>query len=727
MNDEKSLYLGITFHFHQPVDNYDSVIEDCYQKAYLPLINYMVKYPQLKFTLHFSGNILQWFLDNKPEIIEKIKLMARRSQIEIIGGGFYEPIYAIIPDRDKIAQIKKLSELIENVFHLDVNGAWLSERVWEPNYPAFLRAAGLKYVIVDDNHLRSCGMVEEDTFYTYNTEDQGKTIRIFPINEKIRYLIPWKPTPYTINYLRDLTNEKGDRMVLMISDAEKMGVWGTTHKICYIQGKGHHEGDEGKPFIPTLLSKFIRNSWIKPITLTEYMKIQPPKGLIYLPTASYDKMEEWALPTLMRKKFENIKEKLENDENNKDYLQFLKGGFWRYFMVKYPESNNMHKKMLHVREKILQMERELKKINDLEKVKNIRMKLSQAWEEIYKAQCNDAYWHGLFGGVYLQFLRFAIYTHLINAERIIDEITQQFYSFPKSYISILPADFNKDGKTAILIESDIINVYFNLDDGGTIFELDYKPKSYNLLNTLTRWFEAYHEEEKIQKKEILIDHYRQSMLRIRFFENTTTIHDLESNTYVELGDFIDGAFKLIKSQKENKMATIELEKNGTINFLKSSIKIPCVLTKKILIEENQILISIHGILKNLFEKEKELTDAIKHINLGIDLPFFFNGDPTKFSWECSNLKVLPRLDEFKELLEMCEFQGSDFTAKDESYNLKFSIMITSNTENVKIGKYPIITRTYTEEGYKDLYQGVSVIPIFNISKEFEIILELTII
>ncbi|MHA1764215.1 MAG: alpha-amylase/4-alpha-glucanotransferase domain-containing protein, partial [Promethearchaeota archaeon] len=457
MNDEKSLYFGITFHFHQPVDNYNSVIEDCYQKAYLPLINSMLDHPQLKFTLHFSGNILQWFLDNKPEIIEKIRLMARRNQIEIIGGGFYEPIYAIIPDRDNIVQIKKLSELIERVFHLEVNGAWLSERVWEPHYPTFLRKVGLKYVIVDDNHLRSCGMLEEDTLYTYNTEDQGQTIRIFPINEKIRYLTPWKPTPYTIKYLKDLANKNGDRLVLMISDAEKMGVWGTTHEICYIQGKGHQEGDKGKPFIPTLFSNLIKNSWIKSITLTEYMKIQPPKSLIYLPTASYDKMEEWALPTPMRKKFEKMKKKLENDENNKECLQFLKGGFWRYFLVKYPESNNMHKKMLHVREKILQVEQALNKINDKLKVKNIKMKVSQAWEEIYKAQCNDAYWHGLFGGIYLQFLRFAIYAHLINADKIIDEITQQLYSGQKNYISILPADFTKDGKMELLIESNVIN------------------------------------------------------------------------------------------------------------------------------------------------------------------------------------------------------------------------------------------------------------------------------
>ncbi|GAH46193.1 unnamed protein product, partial [marine sediment metagenome] len=51
--------------------------------------------------------------------------------------------------------MKKLSNLIREEFELEVKGAWLSERVWEPDYPSFLYDVGLKYVIVDDNHFRS--------------------------------------------------------------------------------------------------------------------------------------------------------------------------------------------------------------------------------------------------------------------------------------------------------------------------------------------------------------------------------------------------------------------------------------------------------------------------------------------------------------------------------------------------------------------------------------------
>ncbi|HEA70655.1 MAG TPA: DUF1925 domain-containing protein, partial [archaeon] len=413
MDEQFSICLPVVFHFHQPVGQFDFIYDDVYEKSYGPLIDKIFEYSTVKITLHFSGNLLEWLLENKPEFIDKLKIMASRGQIEIIGGGYYEPIFAIIPYRDRIAQIKKLSDLIKREFDLDVKGAWLSERVWEPNYPSFLNDVGLKYVIVDDNHFRSTGITEEDTLYSYITEDEGKTLRVFPINEELRYLTPWKPTYHSVNYLKKMADDHGDRMALLTSDAEKMGMWSTTHKLCYVEGEGHHDGDNGKPFIPAFFEQIIKNEWIKSLTLSEYMERFSAKSLVYLPTASYDKIEEWVLPTPIRRNFKKIRKALKKDENKSETYQFLKGGFWRYFLVKYPESNNMHKKMLYVRNKLMYTEETLIKVEDENLISVILSKINEAWDEIYKSQCNDCYWHGMFGGIYLQFLRFSVYTHLI--------------------------------------------------------------------------------------------------------------------------------------------------------------------------------------------------------------------------------------------------------------------------------------------------------------------------
>ena len=720
--NEKTINFPVIFHFHQPVDNFQWVIDDCFRKAYGPLVDNLYKFPEIKICLHVSGNLLEWFLENKPDFIKKLKAMAKRGQIEIIGGGYYEPIYAVIPHSDRIAQIKKLTELIQKEFGLEVKGAWLSERVWEPDYPSFLVEAGLKYIVVDDNHFRSCGLTEEETLYSYTTEDEGKSLRVFPINEQIRYWTPWKPTYLTIDYLRKMADEKGNRIALMISDAEKMGVWGTTHEICYVDGYGHQEGDNGKPFIPTFLNKIVNNNWIKTITLSEYMEIYPAKGLIYLPTSSYDKMEEWVLPTETRKKFEAIKKAVKDDALRQDELQFLRGGFWRYFLVKYPESNNMHKKMLYVRDKLIQVEEKVNKLKDVAIVSKAKEKLKVAWDEIYKSQCNDSYWHGLFGGVYLHFLRFSVYTHLINAEKLVDEINALILPFQQASISIIPMDFYKDSKKEFIIESEVLNVYINPSDCGTIFELDYKPKSYNLQNVLTRWLEAYHENEKIKTGEIMVDRFKRSMLRLRFLHDDVSFNQLQADKYYEFGDFINGEFKVVKSEKSEKTAVLEMEKKGSVKDTMSNNRIPCLISNKIMIEENNILLSIKGYFEEISGASEMLDRIIENLNIAVDIPFFFNGDPGKFRWESVNLEF--KEDKEKDLLEPFQYVGSHFKAYDETYDLNFEVMISSNMDPPKIKKFPIIASAFTEEKYKKIFQGINITPLFKLKNPFEIQLQL---
>jgi alpha-amylase len=715
LDEKPTVCFPIIFHLHQPVDNLPWVFEDVYDKSYKPLINHIFQFPEVKVTLHFSGNLLEWFLENKPDFIDKLKIMARRGQIEIIGGGYYEPIFAIIPYRDKTAQIKKLSNLIRDEFELEVKGAWLSERVWEPDYPSFLNDVDLKYVIVDDNHFRSTGITEEDTFYSYTTEDQGKTLRVFPINEELRYLTPWKPTYMSVDYLKKAADKKGNRCVLFISDAEKMGVWGTTNEICYIHG--HDEGDNGKPFIPAFLEQVRSNSWIISLTLSEYMEKFPAKGLIYLPTASYDKMEEWVLPTQIRKNFKKIRKTLKDDETKKETYQFLKGGFWRYFLVKYPESNNMHKKMLYVRNKLIYTEENLLKVEKNSIVSIILKKINEAWDEIYKAQCNDCYWHGLFGGVYLQFLRFSVYTHLINAEKIIDTINALINPHLTSYIYITPLDFIKDSKTEYIIESDIYNLYINPSDGGTIFELDYKPKSYNILNTLTRWPEAYHDSKKLETKEVLVDRFRRSMLRLRFLHDDVPLDQLQSDEYFEFGDFVEGDFRVTSSEKEGKIAILEMEKIGTVKDTETNERNPVRVTKDIYMEDNEIEIRIRINFEEIPGKEEILKRIIQNLNVAIDFPFFFNGDTTKFQWECDQIELKDIKE--KDLLEPFEYKGTQFKAYDESYDLRIEFGIVSDLDPVKIVKFPIIAYAYTDEGYKEIYQGFNVSPLFKIDKSFE--------
>ena len=103
--------LGI--HLHQPVGNFDWVFEDAYQKSYKPFFSTLKRYPSLALVVHISGSLLEWLEDNHPEYLDELAELVADRNIEILSAGFYEPILAVIPDHDKVGQIKKLNKYIK--------------------------------------------------------------------------------------------------------------------------------------------------------------------------------------------------------------------------------------------------------------------------------------------------------------------------------------------------------------------------------------------------------------------------------------------------------------------------------------------------------------------------------------------------------------------------------------------------------------------------------------
>jgi hypothetical protein len=348
--------------------------------------------------------------------------------------------------------------------------------------------------------------------------------------------------------------------------------------------------------------------------------------------------------------------------------------------------------------------------------------IKEAWTEIYKSQCNDSYWHGLFGGVYLQFLRFSVYTHLINSEIIIDNLNTKFLSLENKYISIIPLDFNKDSRMDILIESDKLNIYINPADGGTIFEIDYKPKSYNILNTLTRWPEAYHDNEDIKNTEVMIDRFKRSMFRLRFFHMDTSLNQIETDQYEEYGSFVDGIFNVSRSEKDGTTAKVELEMNGHIKSPDSDEIYPCTICKSIVVEESSISLKMNCKFENDVGKEDILKNIVENLYLGVDLPFFFNGDSTKFQWSSNQILFLEK--DVNPLLKPLEFSSQKFKAYDKSYDLNLEYSFTDDhiaaNDSKNVCKFPIVTYAFTDEGHKMFYQGINVIPQFKLNKELEI-------
>ncbi len=182
-----SIHLGLLLHNHQPVGNFPWVFQQVYEEAYLPMIKALEKHPGVRLSLHYTGSLLDWIEKAQPEFLERIAALVKRNQVEVVSGGYYEPILPSIPDADKIGQIHHLTERIKHHFGTTPNGMWIAERVWEPGLPRLLREADIEWTILDDVHFKNVGLEDSDLYGYYATEDQSSALKVYATSKSLRW------------------------------------------------------------------------------------------------------------------------------------------------------------------------------------------------------------------------------------------------------------------------------------------------------------------------------------------------------------------------------------------------------------------------------------------------------------------------------------------------------------------------------------------------------------
>jgi alpha-amylase len=454
------LYLGIVLHNHQPVGNYGFVIEQLFNDAYEPMLAALEGHPSIRVGIHNSGPLFDWIMANRPDYMVRLRALCDRGQVEMLTGGYYEPILPMIPDRDKVGQVRKMTNFIEERFGQTPSGLWLTERVWEPGLPVPLTQAGAQWTLVDDAHFRMVGVPEDALDGYYITEDQGARVNIFSGSQRLRYTIPWLNVEDLIGELRHRAETSTNEAPYLVlgDDGEKFGGWPTTRK---------HVWEEGwiERFFTALEAE---QGWLEMMTPGAYMQQHAARGLVYLPTASYAEMMEWAMPATAGAEYHRLAAQL-HEGGRGDVLQYVRGGFWRYFLAKYPEANAMHKRGLRIDRK-------------LEHDGN-----QSAREALWRGQCNCPYWHGVFGGLYLRNIRAATNANLVQAERLADEASGMHG------VRVEEGDLDYEGQVELLVQSPDVSLMVHPGQGAMLSEFDLRRRDHAFLDVIMRRREAYHE------------------------------------------------------------------------------------------------------------------------------------------------------------------------------------------------------------------------------------------
>ncbi|MFC1570642.1 alpha-amylase/4-alpha-glucanotransferase domain-containing protein [Candidatus Omnitrophota bacterium] len=366
----------------------------------------------------------------------------------------------------------------------------------------------------------------------------------------------------------------------------------------------------------------------------------------------------------------------------------------------------MNKKMLYVSEK-------LEKLKDSKKKTDL---VKEAEKELFRGQCNCAYWHGVFGGLYLYHLRNAVYEHLIKGEAIID----QGLMGKKQCANVDVRDIDADGLDEVILENRDINLYFSPEEGGVLKELDSKKIGQNFINTLRRKKEAYHRKiiKKLQEaalkenddnvktihddiqavdpslsEHLSYDWYGRYSLIDHFISDDTTLADFSKSSYDELGDFVNGTYEY-EVKKTSKGFDLLMKREGEADGAK------VLLEKKISFPSKGTNFAVKYTLTNLEDEKKEF---IFGPEFNIIMP---EADSDKY-------KVITSSDKDTRQL------GHLFESKDaESIEIrdtgdKASLLLDLG-EKCDIWHFPVKTVSQSEKAYELNYQGSSIFPHFKV-------------
>ncbi len=679
--------LMIAIHNHQPVGNFPWVFEGAFDRSYGPFLDILKKYPGIRITLHNSGPLIDWMEENRPYYLDTVRELADAGQIEVMGGGYYEPILSIIPEADAVGQIERMNGYVARRFGKAPAGLWMTERIWEPTLPAITNRAGIRYTLLDDTHFRYAGLDADDLFGYYVTEYSGHSLAVFPIDRGLRYSIPFHEAHDTIARLKEIAEKRPGTGVVYGDDGEKFGLWPGTHQWVYEEG-----------WLVRFFEMLLENgNWITMLTFSEYLDRFPPTGRVYLPTASYDEMTEWALPAPAILKYREVKQRLADAGMMEQSMPFIRGGFFSNFLSKYRESNNMHKRMLFVSAKVAAAPAK---------------KREEALPLLLAGQCNCAYWHGLFGGLYLNYLRHAIYQNLCAAQRIVEE---------GGGPEVSRDDFDADGHEEVLVSTKGLHAGIAPALGGSLFHLDLVDYDFCLSNMMSRVFEAYHTEireasaadggggqpesihEHVRVKEagladiLVYDRTPRYSFIDHLFHAPPSADDLSAGRYEEAGDFATGAYQVINASETNDGVVVELFRDGMLAAGPKGV--PLAVKKIYTIRDASPSITVRYTLSNTGPE---------------DCSFFFGveGNYTLLAGDDPGRYLLAD-DRRAAMNARGQIEGiEEFSIVDEAYGFRVSFR---HCRPARLVHYGVQTASNSEGGLERTYQGTSIVSLFPVA------------
>ena len=429
--------LNLNLEFYSGSTNFNSVSEYkmIYDNYYKPLVSFLYANPDFSFSFYFSGPEFEYIKKKNPEFLEILKKLVDRKQVELIGGGFYNPVFPLLFPMDRSGQVDLLSTAIRKATGKRPRGVCLCASAWDPSLVTSFETCGMEYVELDSSLISK----DKNLFLPIVMADRGKSIKILPVHN---------------DFIPNENEEPSDLLLRIKKAVEKVSKNDTLNPDADRCATVILHKDQIEPLLKNKwLEKFLNE--IKE-NYSDSIKLNLPAVSVKNSTAFIQSYIHAGISADIAKWAKLPFQECEVKDSSVNIYDF---------MQTYKRSQALYNRMIFVSLLVNQCHGD-------------KMRKKTAREYLWAAQCGDAYVCKASGILVNSQERQNAYRKLTDAEKLVRECEE----FKESISSF---DYNCDGFKEYVCRMDKYNACINLK-GGSIFELDVMKDSGNYADNMSR-------------------------------------------------------------------------------------------------------------------------------------------------------------------------------------------------------------------------------------------------
>lgn len=432
--------------------------EKKYNSVYKNLVSFMFDQPSCRFAVSLSGHFISWIDKEHSEFHQILSKLIGRKQTELLGGGYYNPIFPLLFPQDRTGQIDLLTSEIRRCVGKRPRGMTVFNSIWDNSIIPSLYASGMEYVFLDSSLVPK----EKQCYLPLIVNEQGKSVSILPVNREFIPNTLIEPREYLRNLFDSISYLTREDSYNLLTDERVVAI-----KIEENQFKKLYESKWISKLFDCV-NEFFQDS-IKITTPGDYLHRELLRIPSYVPAGIQSDVAKWA--------------KRPYEESN---LSHSSQPTIFDFLLTYRQNKALYNRMLYISLLISQC-------------KGDKTRKKVAREKLWISQSGEGYIcdpDGIFAN---NAVRQYAYRNLTEAEKLLREA--QSGDFKESVASY---DYNGDGFNEYICAQKRYNACISLR-GAEITELDIIHNTGNYADTPSRIKRFDKCEDKYQRG-LFVDH-----------------------------------------------------------------------------------------------------------------------------------------------------------------------------------------------------------------------------